>query len=264
LASNTVLGWSPTPTVLAGNDLILARDAANTLALRNGTNAQEQRWYYSYTDAGNNAYFSIDVGKSSASYTKMSAISNGATSAPANLQIAAGSGTGSLEFSAGGSLRFYSQSGLFNPSSNGETVLGDSTHLWKSVGIAESIQGSKTKALTESSATTVFTISLADKAVTSGHVTWAVHAADASNTQMVSNEFGFDCLNESDTEACTINNFGTDTDNTPTGTLTCTDAWSYGTNNASFTLNCVSSLTQTTLNAYVRLDMLVTQDVSWP
>jgi hypothetical protein len=34
-------------------DTILARDAANTLAQRNGTNAQTHRWYGSYTDASN-------------------------------------------------------------------------------------------------------------------------------------------------------------------------------------------------------------------
>lgn len=36
-------------------DLILARDAANTLAQRNSTNAQEVRLYETYTDASNNS-----------------------------------------------------------------------------------------------------------------------------------------------------------------------------------------------------------------
>lgn len=39
-------------------DVILARDAANTLALRNGANAQTQRWYNTYTDSSNGEWFS--------------------------------------------------------------------------------------------------------------------------------------------------------------------------------------------------------------
>lgn len=38
---------------LAGPDAFLVRDAANTLAQRNGTNAQESRLYGTYTDASN-------------------------------------------------------------------------------------------------------------------------------------------------------------------------------------------------------------------
>lgn len=36
-----------------GGDNILARDAADILAMRRGTNAQTQRWYENYTDASN-------------------------------------------------------------------------------------------------------------------------------------------------------------------------------------------------------------------
>jgi hypothetical protein len=43
----------------ASSDTVLQRDAPNTLALRNGTNAQTFRLYQSYTDASNNSYFSF-------------------------------------------------------------------------------------------------------------------------------------------------------------------------------------------------------------
>jgi hypothetical protein len=54
IAANVALAWSNT----AGNsttatDLFLARDAANTLALRNGVNAQTFNVYNTYTDASN-------------------------------------------------------------------------------------------------------------------------------------------------------------------------------------------------------------------
>lgn len=46
----------------ASNDTILARDAANTLAQRNGTNAQSLRIYNTYTDASNYERGVIDWG----------------------------------------------------------------------------------------------------------------------------------------------------------------------------------------------------------
>lgn len=248
-------------------DVCLMRDAANTLALRNGTAAQAFNIYNTYTDSGNYERLALYYSSNIAGIGTLRA-----GTGSARRFIIHGSGVNpGIEFRPGGfsstvgDLKFQSgESPAIYTTTTDATDLGRSAELFKSLYLSRSIQGSKTKALTESSATTVFTIALADKAVTSGTVMWAVHAADATNTQMVSNEFGFDCLNEADTEACTINNHGTDTDNTPTGTLTCTDAWAYGTNTASFTLDCVSSLTQTTLNAYVRLDMLVPQTVTFP
>ena len=49
-ASGVALGASPT---VFGGDVILSRDAANTLAQRNSTNAQTFRIYKTYTDASN-------------------------------------------------------------------------------------------------------------------------------------------------------------------------------------------------------------------
>lgn len=53
LASSGVFAWSSTASANGSGDLILARDAANTLAQRNGTNAQTLRVYNTYTDASN-------------------------------------------------------------------------------------------------------------------------------------------------------------------------------------------------------------------
>ena len=44
----------------SANDVVLSRDAANTLALRNSTNAQKFSVYNTYTDASNFEYVSID------------------------------------------------------------------------------------------------------------------------------------------------------------------------------------------------------------
>lgn len=54
------IGWA-SANADSGADLTLYRDAANTLAQRNGTNAQSYRLYLSYTDATNNSRFAINA-----------------------------------------------------------------------------------------------------------------------------------------------------------------------------------------------------------
>lgn len=53
LKSDTALGWSSSTPEAAFGDAKLYRDAANTLALRNSTNAQAFNIYNTYTDASN-------------------------------------------------------------------------------------------------------------------------------------------------------------------------------------------------------------------
>ena len=54
LLSNATIEWSSISTSINGpNDVLLRRDAAGTLAQRNGTNAQTSRLYGTYTDGSN-------------------------------------------------------------------------------------------------------------------------------------------------------------------------------------------------------------------
>lgn len=55
LVGNAIIAWGNQSNTFSGStqDLIIRRDAANTLALRNGTNAQTFRVYNTYTDASN-------------------------------------------------------------------------------------------------------------------------------------------------------------------------------------------------------------------
>lgn len=56
LGSGVSLGWSShTNNDLAG-DLFVRREAANVLSQRNGTTAQEHRWWKTFTDAANGEY----------------------------------------------------------------------------------------------------------------------------------------------------------------------------------------------------------------
>lgn len=63
LGSGHSISWDSTTAVAGTPDLVLVRDAANTLAQRNGTNAQTFRVYNTYTDASN--YERADVAWSS-------------------------------------------------------------------------------------------------------------------------------------------------------------------------------------------------------
>lgn len=56
MASTVVISWGAT-TYDSGGDLVLLRDAANTLAQRNGVVAQTFRLYNTYTDGSNNERF---------------------------------------------------------------------------------------------------------------------------------------------------------------------------------------------------------------
>lgn len=59
VSSSGSYGFTTTTPGSTGADVLLLRDAANTLALRNGTSAQEFRVYSTYTSAAVNSYVTI-------------------------------------------------------------------------------------------------------------------------------------------------------------------------------------------------------------
>lgn len=61
LSASGTLGWSAAGGALNGNDLFIRRDAANTLAQRNGTAAQTFRVYETFTDASNGTWFQVQA-----------------------------------------------------------------------------------------------------------------------------------------------------------------------------------------------------------
>jgi hypothetical protein len=84
IGTNLTFGWT--------NDLSFSRDAANTLAQRNGLNAQESRIYSTYTDASNYERFFIktNVGATSATQIGLSAAGTGQNR---NLEFVTGGAT---------------------------------------------------------------------------------------------------------------------------------------------------------------------------
>ena len=84
-----VIGWGTTSAAVP--DLLLSRDAANTLAQRNGTNAQTFRCYGTFTDASN--YVRAALSSTSTAVTLAAETAGtGADDIPLNL-TAAGTGT---------------------------------------------------------------------------------------------------------------------------------------------------------------------------
>ena len=87
---------------IGGNDLFLERDDANTLAQRNGTNAQTYRLYNTYTDASN--YERLDVRWTGTNSLKIETTAVGTgTARPLDL-VAGGS---LLGLGAGGGVKWY-------------------------------------------------------------------------------------------------------------------------------------------------------------
>lgn len=83
--------WSSTISANGSHDLAIRRDAANTLAQRNGTNAQTFRCYGTYTDASN--YVRAALSSTSTAVTLAAETAGtGADNVPLNL-TAAGTGT---------------------------------------------------------------------------------------------------------------------------------------------------------------------------
>jgi hypothetical protein len=118
--------------------------------------------------------------------------------------------------------------------------------------------GKATKTLTESAATSAFSYTVASGAGTGGTVNFTVFATDGTDPQTLTGTLQFTAGNKAGTESCvTPTLVGTALNSSPVGTLTCTYAGADGGTNACFVqFNCVSSLVQTTLEVYYRVNLI--------
>jgi len=102
-ASGSAVAWSSSSTAVSGanRDVYLYRDAANTLALRNGTAVQTQNWYGTYTSATDYHRGAVKAAKSTASavsgasVTLSALIPDGAVVIGVTTKVTTGLGTGS-------------------------------------------------------------------------------------------------------------------------------------------------------------------------
>jgi len=112
-------------------DLYLYRDAANTLALRNGANAQEFRTYGTYIDASNFSRLA-QFGLGDHHYILAE---KAGTPVPPRLYIGTGSGGSHMYVQTGGSTRWlFHQSGdYFEPTTDNDCNLGQASYRWKDI-----------------------------------------------------------------------------------------------------------------------------------
>lgn len=118
------------------------------------------------------------------------------------------------------------------------------------------LAGKSVTTLTESAATSTMRIPVAANAGTGGTYYYTIFATDGTDPQVRQGRVIFSVTNKAATENCVL---GTpeETDNTPTGTLTVTVTCDNTPANAvDIQLNAVSSLSQTTLEAYSRIDLV--------
>jgi hypothetical protein len=139
-------------------------------------------------------------------------------------------------------------------------ALGLTNLLWQHIYASRSLQGSKTKTLTESAATSLVKIAVPQTAGSNfadARIEWVVYAADATDTQTLKGADYVSAVNKAGVETCTRGAVGTAINAVSAGTLTCTPTCVVGlTDEVEFALNCTSSLTQTTLKAQFRADMM--------
>jgi hypothetical protein len=166
--------------------------------------------------------------------------------------------------SQGGSTNdIFADNGYLYPSTTDQN-LGSSNlaaaYQWQSLGLSTSIQGSKTKTLTEGAATSLTKIAVPQTAGSNfadATIEWVVYAADATDTQTLKGADYVSAVNKAGVETCTRGAVGTAINAVSAGTLTCTPTCVVGlTDEVEFALNCTSSLTQTTLKAQFRADMM--------
>lgn len=148
------------------------------------------------------------------------------------------------------------------PGANDTYQVGTGNALWTTAYLSRSILGSKTKTLTESSATGFVDIAVTAGQRISGEVIYEVYAADATDFQTITGRLRYAAVNKAGTTTVTVSEVGTQTTAVSTGTLTATNTAADTTNKITLSCNAVSSLTQTTLEIRYRLDSVSTNTIT--
>lgn len=179
-----------------------------------------------------------------------------------------GSGTGffrsasnALGFSANGVATLILTSSNLTMNTGDAITLGQvsSNRQWMELYLSRGTMGSKTKILTETSATEFVRVAVPQTAAANyagGKAIWTVYASDGTDSQSISGESKFTAVNKAGTETCAAIIDSQTLAAASAGTLTCTITCVTGlTDVVGLAANCTSSLTQTTLNILWRLDM---------
>ena len=249
------LVWVSNNNVGTGTaDLFLFRDAANTLALRNGTAAQTFNIYNTYTDASNYERGTILW---TANQFKIDTQAAGTGVTTRSLVLSSGNDVSFTPTS--GNAYFYSNA-VLTPTDSRD--IGSSAILARSLYLTRSIQGSKTRALTAATPTAAWDCAIAAGARTGGTIDYCVYGADATDYQYRCGAIKFSAVNKAGTTTCTMSpaapdqtndgNAGAITSSTLTYAITCTDT----TDSFALLFNAASGLAETTLQVESRLNLM--------
>lgn len=153
----------------------------------------------------------------------------------------------------------FSSNGIFlyrtlRPGSSDIYNLGTSSEQFSAVNLSRATLGSKTKTLTDATPTTFATFTIADGAVYSGEITYAVKAVSGTSLQNLKGRVQFSATREGTTYTVSISEMGTQTIAAVTGTLTGAISISGTGGVITLSANFDSSLSAPTLTGSFRFD----------
>lgn len=225
------------------------------ILIRNGTNPQTFYIYNTYTDANN-------YERSFLRYSGTTIVlgSEGAGTGSNYRDVQLGTLLNRVVFGPSGSGFSADGAGTtFTPHQSDYSSLGEisSNRSWRHLYLARAVLGSKSKDITESTATTFVTVAVPQTAganFAGGKVIYTVYATDGTDTQVITGELTFSAVNKAGTVTASL----TDAQGSPAasaGTLTAALTAVGSGDSVLLKCNAASSLTQTALKIQYRLDM---------
>lgn len=242
-----VFGWSAGDPTLTVMDVVLRRDAANILALRNATTAQAYRVYNTFTDLSN--YERADI------TWNTNVLEIGAANAGTGTLRGVKLKAASITFTtAGVDQVFLDTNGDLYPFTNATRRIGLSTNGFIGSYFTVSELGGTTKTLTESAATGLCDIAIASNSCVSGRLMYIIEANDATDYQVRTGSVYFTAVNKAGVITTNLGTVINEAVSVSAGTLTVTITSATGASKITLQANAVSSLTQTTLQCKWRVE----------
>lgn len=143
---------------------------------------------------------------------------------------------------------------LFGPAASDQIDLGFGSNAWRHAYLSRATLGSKTKTLTDASATDFATIALADGTMTGGEIIYRVTATIAGEKQNLSGRVRYSAIRDNTDYDCDISEVGTQTTSLKSGTLAGSITCAAAAGVLTFSANFDSSLTAPTVTIHYRFD----------
>lgn len=228
-----------TPTISFNGDTFITRDAANTLALRNGTNAQAFNIYNTYTDASNYERGALYWNSNVLTLASQALGTGGAR----NIRIDSSNDNIILDT-------------ITADASDGRDI--GSAVLWRNLYLSRSIQGSKSKSLTDAgAAVSIWRIAVPTNGYAGGKVIFTANSTDGTDRLTTTGEVTFAGADTAGTVTCGIGTpYGIATAYRRANTLLCTFTAVTSTTNCDIQVTCTDNLAGAqTMAIESRLDM---------